>query len=74
MMGEVVMKRRLPAVLFVLHVTVLLLIILLASYSLAHAQTAAAKLQPEATGKTPASAGAAITATAATVEVDRARF
>jgi len=61
------MKRRLPAVLFVLHVTVLLLIILLASYSLAHAQKASAKLQPDApaTGKTPATA---------TAEVDRARF
>ena len=40
------MKRRLPAVLFVLHVVVLLLIILLASYELAHAQTTATKLQP----------------------------
>ncbi|HEY9404113.1 MAG TPA: hypothetical protein VIQ24_15750 [Pyrinomonadaceae bacterium] len=62
------MKRRMPAVLFVLHVTVLLLIILLASYSLAHAQ--GAKLQPDSSvaasaGKTPAAAGA---------EVDRARF
>jgi hypothetical protein len=60
------MKRRLPAVLFVIHVTVLLLIILLASYSLARAQEgAAAKLQPEtaaAAGKAPAA------------EVDRARF
>ncbi len=72
MMGEVVMKRRLPAVLFVLHVTVLLLIILLASYSLAHAQTGAAKLQPEGAGKTPATA--AVAAATATVEVDRARF
>jgi hypothetical protein len=58
-----------PAVLFVLHVTVLLLIILLASYSLAHAQ--GAKLQPDSSasasaGKTPAAAGGA--------EVDRARF
>ena len=61
------MKRRLPAVLFVLHVTVLLLIILLASYSLAHAQGPAAKLQPGATDKASA-------ATTAGVEVDRARF
>ncbi|MCA1555988.1 MAG: hypothetical protein LC747_04780, partial [Acidobacteria bacterium] len=68
MTGEVVMKRRLPAVLFVLHVTVLLLIILLASYSLAHAQTATAKLQPEAAGKTSA------TAPAATIDAERARF
>jgi TolA-binding protein len=70
MIGEFAMKRRLPAVLFVLHVTVLLLIILLASYSLAHAQgtSAAAKLQPEAaTGKTPATP-------TATTEADRARF
>ena len=68
MNGEVVMKRRLPAVLFVIHVTVLLLIILLATYSLAHAQTgASAKLQPDAGAKTPATAAAA-------VEVDRARF
>ncbi len=58
------MKRRLPAVLFVLHVTVLLLIILLASYSLARAQ-ATAKLQPE-------TATAAVKAPA--TEVDRARF
>ena len=63
------MKRRLPAVLFVLHVTVLLLIILLASYGLAHGQQgAAAKLQPEATaGKTAA-------ATAANTEVEQACF
>ena len=67
MMGEVVMKRRLPAVLFVLHVTVLLLIILLASYSLAHAQTATAKLQPDASGKP------SMTATA-TIDAERARF
>lgn len=66
------MKRRMPAVLFVLHVTVLLLIILLASYSLAHAQGASSsKLQPDAAvtaaaGKTPAAAAGA--------EVDRARF
>ncbi len=66
MIGEVVMKRRLPAVLFVLHVTVLLLIILLASYSLARAQGARAKLQPETT--------AAAGETAATAEDDRARF
>ncbi|HLL14709.1 MAG TPA: hypothetical protein VK388_06575 [Pyrinomonadaceae bacterium] len=64
------MKRRMPAVLFVVHVTVLLLIILLASYSLARAQGAASsKLQPDssvaAVGKTPTTAGA---------EVDRARF
>jgi hypothetical protein len=65
------MKRRLPAVLFVLHVTVLLLIILLASYSLARAQggAGAAKLQPDgAAGKT------APAATATTAEVDRTRF
>lgn len=65
------MKRRLPAVLFVIHVTVLLLIILLASYSLAHAQHAqgaAAKLQPGGeSNKSPA-------ADTATVEIDRARF
>jgi hypothetical protein len=68
MIGEVLMKRRLPAVLFVLHVTVLLLIILLASYSLARAQGSSSKLQPEnapAAGKTPA---------ASPTEVDRARF
>jgi hypothetical protein len=69
MIGEVLMKRRLPAVLFVLHVTVLLLIILLASYSLAHAQGSTAKLQPEATGK-----ASTATTTAAGGEVDRARF
>ena len=65
------MRRRLPAVLFVLHVTVLLLIILLASYSLARAQEggASAKLQPDgAAGKTPA------TATTTPAEIDRARF
>jgi hypothetical protein len=78
MIGEVVMKRRLPAVLFVLHVTVLLLIILLASYSLAHARQqqqpgAPAKLQPDAAAKTTAAAAATTTAAAAT-EVDRARF
>jgi hypothetical protein len=68
MIGEVAMKRRLPAVLFVLHVTVLLLIILLASYSLAHAQGGpTAKLQPGAATKSPA-------ATTAAGEVDRARF
>ncbi|HZH89247.1 MAG TPA: hypothetical protein VEX70_01380 [Pyrinomonadaceae bacterium] len=72
------MKRRLPAVLFALHVTVLLLIILLASYSLAHAQkegASAKKSQPESVaagaGK---SAPAVAAATAATTEVDRARF
>ena len=64
------MKRRMPAVLFVIHVTVLLLLILFASYSLAHAQSATAKLQPGASNKTPA---AAATTTPA-VEVDRARF
>lgn len=64
------MRRRLPAVLFVIHVTVLLLIILLASYSLAHAQGATQKLQPGSTGKTPAAAVAAT----APVEVERARF
>lgn len=74
MIGEVGMKRRLPAVLFVLHVTVLLVIILLASYSLAHGQTGAgaAKLQPGANvaaGKTPAA-----TTTAGSSEVDSARF
>ncbi|HEY0099236.1 MAG TPA: hypothetical protein VGB76_09800 [Pyrinomonadaceae bacterium] len=68
MIGEVAMKRRLPAVLFVLHVTVLLLIILLASYSLAHAQGAATKLQPGGANKSPA----ANTSTMA--EVERARF
>ncbi|HEX8634740.1 MAG TPA: hypothetical protein VF703_11385 [Pyrinomonadaceae bacterium] len=65
------MKRRLPAALFVLHVTMLLLIIWLASYSLAHAQTGAtSKLQPDAAtaNKTPAP-----TATT-NVEADRARF
>ncbi|HEV2801044.1 MAG TPA: hypothetical protein VGW12_11135 [Pyrinomonadaceae bacterium] len=83
------MKRRLPAVLFVLHVAVLLVIILLASYSLAHGQAnaGAANLQPGSTtatgktataaaGKTPATAA---TATAATTtgtlsEAERARF
>ncbi|HEX8130636.1 MAG TPA: hypothetical protein VF527_16165 [Pyrinomonadaceae bacterium] len=70
------MKRRLPAVLFVIHVTVLLLIILLASYSLAHAQGGAkAKLQPDATattaGKTPTGKTPAVGTSA---EVDRARF
>jgi hypothetical protein len=60
------MKRRLPAVLFALHVTVLLLIILLASYSLAHAQKATAKLQPETATTAAAKSPAA--------EVDRARF
>jgi hypothetical protein len=72
MIGEIVMKRRLPAVLFVVHVTVLLLIILLASYSLARAQQqgASTKLQPDnAAGKTPAAATATMPA-----EVDRARF
>jgi hypothetical protein len=70
MNGEVAMKRRLPAVLFVLHVTVLLLLILLASYSFAHAQTTTAtKLRPDATGKSPAA-----TTVGATGEVDRARF
>ncbi|MDQ1558264.1 MAG: hypothetical protein QOD32_1324 [Pyrinomonadaceae bacterium] len=68
MNGEVVMKRRLPAVLFVLHVTVLLLLIVLASYSLARAQSATTKLQPDAASKTPA------TAATAPAEVDRARF
>ena len=63
-MGEVVMKRRLPAVLFVVHVTVLLLIILLASYSLARAQGTTAKLQPGVTERT--AAGSA--------EADQARF
>ncbi|HZH32362.1 MAG TPA: hypothetical protein VEY11_16475 [Pyrinomonadaceae bacterium] len=73
------MKRRLPAVLFVLHATVLLLIILLASYSLARAQGeggAPSKLQPDAAasaaaGKTPNGKTAAA---ATTVEVDRVRF
>jgi hypothetical protein len=70
MIGEIAMRRRLPAVLFVLHVTVLLLIILLASYSLARAQGgASAKLQPDgAAGKTPA------TATTTPAEIERARF
>ena len=60
------MKRRMPVVMFVIHVSVLLLIILLASYAIAHAQatTTAAKSQLNA-------GGAAATATA---EVDRARF
>ena len=61
------MKRRLPAVLFALHVAVLLLIILLASYSLAYAQGATAKLRPETTNKTPATE-------TPNVEADRARF
>ncbi|MDQ1613441.1 MAG: hypothetical protein QOG00_3372 [Pyrinomonadaceae bacterium] len=69
MNGEVVMKRRLPAVLFVLHVTVLLLLIVLASYSLARAQSATTKLQPDAASKTSTAATAA-----APAEVDRARF
>ncbi|HZG52208.1 MAG TPA: hypothetical protein VEZ40_08730, partial [Pyrinomonadaceae bacterium] len=67
------MKRRLPAALFVLHVTVLLLIILLASYSLAHAQTGAtSKLQPDAS--TAANKTPALPATTTNVEADRARF
>ncbi|HEX8422003.1 MAG TPA: hypothetical protein VF634_01245, partial [Pyrinomonadaceae bacterium] len=59
------MKRRLPAVLFVLHVTVLLFLILLASYSFAHAQSATTKLRPGPDARS---------ATAASVEADRARF
>jgi len=64
MIGEVVMKRRMPAVLFVVHVTVLVLIILLATYGLAHGQTTA-RLQPGAGEKTGATAG---------VEIDRGRL